>query len=386
MEHRSPTSAQLLALWFGRSPCSSSPERQGHTRSREINTALCRRANEEARTQDQLTSRLKRSQLAVFHEKEALAARSPRAKADASTPGSSLSTLAIGAGLNPLLASAAPWSCSVVGRRRTFSTVRSPPLGLSWRSSSSIHSRLLPALRQGSRRCVPDSLHGIGVLHTSSHSSVDRHRPRPPSCSGSAMPHPLGSVRRPKQAPKREQRGEPLNSINDLDKRGRRPAKKVGGLEPRSTRLQKHVFGCPSTEEPLYSGADFRRRRGGDSRVGQRPLLRRTDVRLQPEPGALAILLTAVYVGVNFAANYLQLRHQRIELQLRGKIAGLVLNLIGGVAKLRICRRRAPRVQGLGANSSRSSAGSASPSARSRAPRRWSRRSSRSCRDRHLLR
>ena len=35
-------------------------------------------------------------------------------------------------------------------------------------------------------------------------------------------------------------------------------------------------------------------------------------------------------------ANYLQLRYQRQEIQYRGAIAGLVLNLISGVSKLRI--------------------------------------------------
>jgi NHLM bacteriocin system ABC transporter ATP-binding protein len=51
----------------------------------------------------------------------------------------------------------------------------------------------------------------------------------------------------------------------------------------------------------------------------------------------LAVLLTMVYVSVNMAANYLQLRHQRVEVQMRGRIGGLVLNLITGVTKLRIC-------------------------------------------------
>lgn len=51
----------------------------------------------------------------------------------------------------------------------------------------------------------------------------------------------------------------------------------------------------------------------------------------------LAIVLTALFVGTNTLANYLQLRHQRVEMQMRGRIAGLVLNLISGVSKLRIC-------------------------------------------------
>jgi ABC-type bacteriocin/lantibiotic exporter with double-glycine peptidase domain len=41
-------------------------------------------------------------------------------------------------------------------------------------------------------------------------------------------------------------------------------------------------------------------------------------------------------VSVNTTLNYLQLRHQRVEAQTRGRITGLVLNLITGVAKLRI--------------------------------------------------
>jgi NHLM bacteriocin system ABC transporter ATP-binding protein len=51
----------------------------------------------------------------------------------------------------------------------------------------------------------------------------------------------------------------------------------------------------------------------------------------------LAILLTAIYVGFNFGANYLQLTYQRVEIQLRGRISGLVLNLLTGVTKLRVC-------------------------------------------------
>src|SRR5690606_20090468 len=35
-------------------------------------------------------------------------------------------------------------------------------------------------------------------------------------------------------------------------------------------------------------------------------------------------------------ANYLQLRYQRLEFQLRGRITGLVLNLLTGVTKLRV--------------------------------------------------
>lgn len=50
-----------------------------------------------------------------------------------------------------------------------------------------------------------------------------------------------------------------------------------------------------------------------------------------------AVVLTFIFVSTNMLANYLQLRHQRVEMQMRGRIAGLVLNLISGVSKLRIC-------------------------------------------------
>jgi NHLM bacteriocin system ABC transporter ATP-binding protein len=50
-----------------------------------------------------------------------------------------------------------------------------------------------------------------------------------------------------------------------------------------------------------------------------------------------AIALTLFFVTVTTFCNYLQLRHQRNEMQFRGRISGLVLNLITGVSKLRIC-------------------------------------------------
>ena len=50
----------------------------------------------------------------------------------------------------------------------------------------------------------------------------------------------------------------------------------------------------------------------------------------------LAVLLTVIYVGFNMTCNYLQLRHQRVELQFRGRISGLVLNLLTGVTKIRV--------------------------------------------------
>jgi ATP-binding cassette subfamily C protein len=51
----------------------------------------------------------------------------------------------------------------------------------------------------------------------------------------------------------------------------------------------------------------------------------------------LAVVLTLTFVGINMTANYMQLRYQRQEMQLRGSITGLVLNLLTGVSKLRIC-------------------------------------------------
>jgi ATP-binding cassette subfamily C protein len=63
----------------------------------------------------------------------------------------------------------------------------------------------------------------------------------------------------------------------------------------------------------------------------------------------LALLLTAIFVSATTLANYLQLRYQRVEIGVRGRIAGLVLNLIGGVSKLRVCgaERHAFRVWAL---------------------------------------
>ncbi|HEV3139684.1 MAG TPA: NHLP bacteriocin export ABC transporter permease/ATPase subunit [Vicinamibacterales bacterium] len=51
----------------------------------------------------------------------------------------------------------------------------------------------------------------------------------------------------------------------------------------------------------------------------------------------IAILLTIMYVGVNMLCNYAQLRSQREEITIRGRLSGLVLNLVTGVSKLRIC-------------------------------------------------
>ncbi|HEV2063723.1 MAG TPA: NHLP bacteriocin export ABC transporter permease/ATPase subunit, partial [Thermoanaerobaculia bacterium] len=50
----------------------------------------------------------------------------------------------------------------------------------------------------------------------------------------------------------------------------------------------------------------------------------------------LGIGLTLVFIGFTTTANYLQLRYQRDQLTLRGRITGLVLQLISGVGKLRV--------------------------------------------------
>lgn len=52
---------------------------------------------------------------------------------------------------------------------------------------------------------------------------------------------------------------------------------------------------------------------------------------------AVAIVLTLIFVAVNLTVNYLQLRYQRREFTVRGAITGLVLNLLTGVTKLRVC-------------------------------------------------
>jgi ATP-binding cassette subfamily C protein len=49
-----------------------------------------------------------------------------------------------------------------------------------------------------------------------------------------------------------------------------------------------------------------------------------------------AVGLTVVFVTFNMSMNYAQLRSQRAEYAIRGRITGLVLNLITGVSKLRI--------------------------------------------------
>jgi NHLM bacteriocin system ABC transporter ATP-binding protein len=54
------------------------------------------------------------------------------------------------------------------------------------------------------------------------------------------------------------------------------------------------------------------------------------------ELAAIGIGLTVLYVGATITVNLIQLRFQRNEAALRGRISGLVLQLITGVAKLRV--------------------------------------------------
>lgn len=50
----------------------------------------------------------------------------------------------------------------------------------------------------------------------------------------------------------------------------------------------------------------------------------------------VAVGLTLLYVTFTTTANYLQLRHERHQMEVRGRITGLVLQFISGVAKLRV--------------------------------------------------
>ena len=50
-----------------------------------------------------------------------------------------------------------------------------------------------------------------------------------------------------------------------------------------------------------------------------------------------AVALSASFVTFTFVANYLQLTYQRREIQIKGRLTGLVLNLINGVTRIRIC-------------------------------------------------
>ena len=50
----------------------------------------------------------------------------------------------------------------------------------------------------------------------------------------------------------------------------------------------------------------------------------------------LAMGLTVIFVGFTTVSNYLQLRFQREQMQIRGRLTGLVLQLVSGVGKLRV--------------------------------------------------
>ncbi len=52
--------------------------------------------------------------------------------------------------------------------------------------------------------------------------------------------------------------------------------------------------------------------------------------------GLLATLMAAVIVGVTLAGGYFQLRYQRRETELLGKVSSLVLQMLTGIAKLRV--------------------------------------------------
>ena len=58
---------------------------------------------------------------------------------------------------------------------------------------------------------------------------------------------------------------------------------------------------------------------------------------LSPRLATRAMLLTAVFLACSAIANAWQLRYQREELRLRGQVTGLVLNLLAGVSKIRLC-------------------------------------------------
>src|SRR6185295_7007095 len=52
--------------------------------------------------------------------------------------------------------------------------------------------------------------------------------------------------------------------------------------------------------------------------------------------GALAIALCLLFVAATTAINLIQLRSQREELDVRGRISGLVLQIVAGVGKVRV--------------------------------------------------
>ncbi len=128
-------------------------------------------------------------------------------------------------------------------------------------------------------------------------------------------------------------------------------------------------------------GADLGRGRLGDSGIDQRVVLRRPDVHATTCGWRWSrSLLTITYVAVNMIANYLQLRYQRSEMQVRGAISRAGAQPAHRRLEAAHLRLRAARLPRLGREVSRSSAGSASRSARSRTLPACSRRRSRSCR------
>ena len=52
--------------------------------------------------------------------------------------------------------------------------------------------------------------------------------------------------------------------------------------------------------------------------------------------GLLAMLMAAIIIGVTLAGGYFQLRYQRRETELLGKVSSLVLQMLTGIAKLRV--------------------------------------------------
>lgn len=82
----------------------------------------------------------------------------------------------------------------------------------------------------------------------------------------------------------------------------------------------------------LIAGAGVSAILGSLSSVFYVVLMFKYSVRL----GVLAMFLTVLFIGFTSSANLLQLRLQRDHMELQGRITGLVLQFISGVAKLRV--------------------------------------------------
>ena len=52
--------------------------------------------------------------------------------------------------------------------------------------------------------------------------------------------------------------------------------------------------------------------------------------------GLIAVFMAAVIIGVTVAGGYVQLRYQRPETEMIGKVSSLVLQMLDGIAKLRV--------------------------------------------------